>query len=45
MQRTPLKRLGKPDEIANVFLFLASDEASFITGSVISVDGGTVLGT
>jgi len=45
IQRTPLKRLGKPDEIANVFLFLASDEASFITGSVISVDGGTVLGT
>lgn len=45
IQRTPLKRLGKPDEIANVFLFLASDEASFITGSVVSVDGGTVLGT
>jgi 3-oxoacyl-[acyl-carrier protein] reductase len=45
IQRTPLKRLGKPEEIANVFLFLASDEASFITGSVISVDGGTVLGT
>jgi len=45
IQRTPLKRLGKPEEIANVFLFLASDEASFITGSVISVDGGTVIGT
>jgi 3-oxoacyl-[acyl-carrier protein] reductase len=45
IQRTPLKRLGKPDEIANVFLFLASDEASFMTGSVVSVDGGTVLGT
>jgi 3-oxoacyl-[acyl-carrier protein] reductase len=45
IQRTPLKRLGKPEEIANVFLFLASDEASFITGSVVSVDGGTVLGT
>jgi 3-oxoacyl-[acyl-carrier protein] reductase len=45
IQRTPLKRLGKPEEIANVFLFLASDEASFITGSVISVDGGTILGT
>jgi 3-oxoacyl-[acyl-carrier protein] reductase len=45
IQRTPLKRLGKPEEIANVFLFLASDDASFITGSVISVDGGTVIGT
>lgn len=45
IDRTPLKRLGKPDEIANVFLFLASDEASFVSGSVISADGGTVLGT
>ena len=45
IQRTPLKRLGKPEEIANVFLFLASDEASFVTGSVLSVDGGTVIGT
>lgn len=45
IDHTPLKRLGKPSEIANVFLFLASDEASFITGSVISADGGTVIGT
>jgi len=45
IDRTPLRRLGKPDEIANVFLFLASDEASFISGAVISADGGTVLGT
>lgn len=45
IERTPLKRLGKPEEIANVFLFLASDESSFITGSVISADGGTVIGT
>jgi 3-oxoacyl-[acyl-carrier protein] reductase len=45
IERTPLKRLGRPEEIANVFLFLASDEASFITGSVISADGGTVIGT
>ncbi len=43
--RTPLKRLGKPQEIANAFLFLASEEASFVTGSVLSVDGGTVIGT
>jgi 3-oxoacyl-[acyl-carrier protein] reductase len=45
IDRTPLKRLGKPDEIARVFLFLSSDDASFISGAVISVDGGTVLGT
>jgi len=45
IERTPLKRLGKPEEIANVFLFLAGDESSFITGSVISADGGTVIGT
>jgi 3-oxoacyl-[acyl-carrier protein] reductase len=45
VSRTPLKRLGKPDEIANVFLFLASNEASYVSGSVITVDGGTVVGT
>ncbi len=42
---TPLKRLGKPEEIANVYAWLASDEASYIHGTVISVDGGIVLGT
>ena len=45
VSRTPLRRLGKPEDIANAFLFLASDEASFISGTVISVDGGTVVGT
>ena len=42
---TPLKRLGKPKEIANVYAWLASDESSYIHGTVISVDGGIVLGT
>lgn len=42
---TPLKRLGKPEEVANVYAWLASDEASYIHGAVISVDGGIVLGT
>lgn len=45
IDRTPLKRLGKPEEIANVFNFLASDDASFINGAVITADGGVVLGT
>lgn len=35
----PLRRLGKPEDIANAFLFLASDEAAYITGVVLSVDG------
>lgn len=41
--RTPLGRLGKPAEVAQTFLFLASDDASFINGSVITVDGGLVV--
>lgn len=43
--RTPLRRLGLPREIADAYLFLASDEASFITGAVLRVDGGIVVGT
>lgn len=42
---TPLGRLGEPRDIANAYLFLASDEASFITGTVLRVDGGIVVGT
>ena len=43
--RTPLGRLGQPDDIANAYLFLASDEASFISGDILRVDGGIVIGT
>jgi NAD(P)-dependent dehydrogenase (short-subunit alcohol dehydrogenase family) len=41
-QATPLKRMGTPDDCAAAVLFLASDAASFITGSEIVVDGGTI---
>lgn len=44
-KKTPLGRLGKPEEIAGVYTWLASDEASYIHGATISVDGGIVLGT
>jgi NAD(P)-dependent dehydrogenase (short-subunit alcohol dehydrogenase family) len=37
--RIPLRRLGQPEDIANAFVFLASEEASYITGVVLSVDG------
>ena len=43
--RTPLRRMGEPLDIANAYLFLASDEASFITGETLRVDGGIVVGT
>jgi 3-oxoacyl-[acyl-carrier protein] reductase len=42
---TPLQRMGQPEDVANAFLFLASDEASYISGVVLSVDGGIVPGT
>ncbi len=41
--RVPLKRLGKPEDIANVYAFLASDEAAYINGTVIEVAGGLTL--
>ena len=42
---TPLGRLGEPADIANAYVWLASDAASFVTGTVLSVDGGAVTGT
>jgi 3-oxoacyl-[acyl-carrier protein] reductase len=43
IKATPLGRFGKPEEIAYAVSFLASDEAAFITGAVLSVDGGIVM--
>jgi len=42
-EKTPLGRLGDPEDIANAYLFLVSDQAKYITGTVLSVDGGLVL--
>lgn len=39
IQKIPLRRLGQPEDIANAFVFLASEEASYITGVILSVDG------
>ena len=41
--KVPLKRWGEPEDVANAYTFLASDEASYITGTVLNVDGGVVV--
>jgi len=45
VSHTPIGRMGQTADIANAYLWLASDAASFITGAVLSVDGGLVVGT
>jgi 3-oxoacyl-[acyl-carrier protein] reductase len=42
-EKTPLRRLGEPRDIANAYLYLASDEASFVNGAVLCVDGGLII--
>ena len=42
-EKVPLKRWGQPEDVANAYTFLASDEASYITGAVLNVDGGVVV--
>ena len=43
-KRLPVSRMGTPDEVANAVLFLASDEASYVTGAELAVDGGATCG-
>ena len=43
IEGTPMGRRGTPEEIANAYLFLASDEASYVTGALFSVDGGITI--
>ncbi len=45
VSHTPVGRLGKPEDVAYAYLYLASEEAAFTNGAVLSVDGGLVLGT
>ncbi len=45
VEHTPIGRLGKPADVANAYVWLASEAAGFVTGAVLSVDGGVVTGT
>ncbi len=45
VEKTPLRRAGKPQDVANAYLWLASEEASFVNGVVLRIDGGIVIGT
>jgi 3-oxoacyl-[acyl-carrier protein] reductase len=45
VDHTPVGRIGQPQDVANAYLFLASEEAGFVNGAVLSVDGGLVMGT
>jgi 3-oxoacyl-[acyl-carrier protein] reductase len=45
IDHTPLRRMGRPEEVAEAYVWLASDQASYVHGAVLSVDGGLVIGT
>jgi NAD(P)-dependent dehydrogenase (short-subunit alcohol dehydrogenase family) len=44
LSQTPLNRLGRPEEVASMINFLASEKASYVTGAAINVNGGLVMG-
>ncbi|NML21332.1 SDR family oxidoreductase [Pseudoflavitalea sp. G-6-1-2] len=44
IQRTPMKRLGQPEEIAKAFIYFASDESSYCNGTIMAIDGGVLAG-
>jgi NAD(P)-dependent dehydrogenase (short-subunit alcohol dehydrogenase family) len=44
IRQTPLRRFGRPEEVAGTIAFLTSEEASYITGAVLNVSGGLVIG-
>jgi NAD(P)-dependent dehydrogenase (short-subunit alcohol dehydrogenase family) len=44
ISQTPMRRFGRPEEVAATIAFLASEEASYINGAVINVNGGLVMG-
>ena len=43
LNQIPIKRMGTPEDIANAVIFLASDEASYITGQTLTIDGGRII--
>jgi len=45
VSQTPVGRIGSPEDVANAYFWLASDQASFVHGTILSVDGGVVIGT
>jgi len=45
VSQTPIGRMGTPEDVANAYVWLASDQASFVHGAVLSIDGGVVIGT
>jgi len=44
IRQTPLQRFGRPEEVASAIAFLASEDASYITGAVLNVSGGQLMG-
>ena len=44
LARIPLRRMGKPEEVSNLVLFLSSDKSSYMTGSTVVIDGGWLAG-